>query len=134
VCCKWRTYLAAGVQGLRPSTMRPLRRTGPTPDVLTVPPEVIEVLRWHVATQLTTPEQKASELLFPRECGRSVQPWDGSEGSSRRSSRPRLTAMTDPAGGADRRLWPYAKSRPFGRVAVLSYGYLVEFTKGPELI
>ena len=85
--------------GLRPSTMRPLRRTGPTPDVLwdqgvvlvrrshtlgdefmnttktklrqriTVPPEVMEVLRWHVATQLTTPEQKASELLFPAEDG-----------------------------------------------------------------
>ena len=85
--------------GLRPSTMRPLRRTGPTPDVrwdqgvvlirrshtlgdefmnttktklrqrITVPPEVMEVLRWHVATQLTTPEQKASELLFPAEDG-----------------------------------------------------------------
>jgi hypothetical protein len=85
--------------GLRPSTLRPLRRTGPTPDVLwdqgvvlvrrshtlgdefmnttktklrqriTVPPEVMEVLRWHVATQLTTPEQKASELLFPAEDG-----------------------------------------------------------------
>jgi hypothetical protein len=85
--------------GLRPSTMRPLRRTGPTPDVhwdkgvvlvrrshtlgdefmnttktklrqrITVPPEVMEVLCWHVATQLTTPEQKASELLFPAEDG-----------------------------------------------------------------
>jgi integrase len=85
--------------GLRPSTMRPLRRTGTTPDVLwdqgvvlvrrshtigdepmnttktnlrqriTVPPEVMDVLRWHVATQLTTPEQKASELLFPAEDG-----------------------------------------------------------------
>jgi integrase len=85
--------------GLRPSTLRPLRRTGATPDVLwdegvvlvrrshtigdeymnttktklrqriTVPPEVMEVLRWHVAAQLTTPEQKASELLFPAEDG-----------------------------------------------------------------
>ncbi len=85
--------------GLRPSTLRPLRRTGATPDVLwdegvvlvrrshtigdefmnttktklrqriTVPPEVMDVLRWHVATQLTTPEQKASELLFPAEDG-----------------------------------------------------------------
>jgi hypothetical protein len=85
--------------GLRPSTMRPLRRTGTTPDVLwdqgvvlvrrshtigdepmnttktnlrqriTVPSEVMDVLRWHVATQLTTPEQKASELLFPAEDG-----------------------------------------------------------------
>jgi hypothetical protein len=86
--------------GLRPSTMRPLRRMGATPDVLwdqgvilvrrshtlgdtfmnttktnlrqriTVPSEVMEVLRWHVATQLTTSEQKASELLFPAEDGR----------------------------------------------------------------
>ncbi len=85
--------------GLRPSTLRPLRRTGATPDVLwdqgvvlvrrshttgdefmnttktklrqriTVPSEVMDVLRWHVATQLTTPEQKASELLFPAEDG-----------------------------------------------------------------
>ena len=85
--------------GLRPSSMRPLRRSGATPDVLwdegvilvrrshtlgeeimnttktklrqriTVPKEVIEVLRWHVDTQLVTPEQKASELLFPAEDG-----------------------------------------------------------------
>jgi integrase len=85
--------------GLRPSSLRALRRAGPTPDVLwdqgavlvrrshtlgdeamkttktglrqriTVPSEVMEVLRWHVDTQLTTPEQKASELLFPAEDG-----------------------------------------------------------------
>jgi integrase len=85
--------------GLRPSSMRPLRRTGSTPDVLwdqgvilvrrshtigeelmnttktrlrqriTVPSEIMDVLRWHVATQLETPEQKASELLFPAEDG-----------------------------------------------------------------
>jgi hypothetical protein len=85
--------------GLRPSSMRPLRRCGPTPDVLwdqgailvrrshtlgddfmnttktklrqriTVPPEVMDVLRRHVGTQLETPEQKASELLFPAEDG-----------------------------------------------------------------
>jgi len=85
--------------GLRPSTMRPLRRTGTTPDFLwekgvilvrrshtlsdepmnttktklrqriTIPSEVMDVLRWHVATQLKTPEQKASELLFPAEDG-----------------------------------------------------------------
>src|ERR1700722_3549252 len=85
--------------GLRPSTLRPLRRTGATPDVLwdegvllvrrshmigdqfmnttktqlrqpiPVPPEVMEVMRWHIATQLATPEQKASELLFPAEDG-----------------------------------------------------------------
>ena len=45
-----------------------------------VPPEVMEVLRWHVATQLTTPEQTASELLFPAEDGRlslGVLPQEG---------------------------------------------------------
>jgi integrase len=85
--------------GLRPSSMRPLRRTGSTPDVLwddgvilvrrshtlgdefmkttktglrqriTVPSEVMDVLRWHLETQLVTPEQQASELLFPAEDG-----------------------------------------------------------------
>ncbi|MGA7122036.1 MAG: hypothetical protein WBY94_18155 [Polyangiaceae bacterium] len=85
--------------GHRPSTLRPLRRSGATPDVLleqglllirqshtegdevmattktktrqqiTLPPLLVDVLRWHIATQLTTPEQKASELLFPAEDG-----------------------------------------------------------------
>jgi hypothetical protein len=80
--------------GLRPSSMRPLRRKGPTPDVrwdesvvlvrrshtlgheimdttktklrqrISVPSEVMEVLRWHVQTQLATPEQVESDLLF----------------------------------------------------------------------
>jgi integrase len=36
---------------------------------ITVPSEIMDVLRWHVATQLETPEQKASELLFPAEDG-----------------------------------------------------------------
>ena len=83
------------VTGLRPSSLRPLRRSGDEPDVdwengrirvrrshslgeevmrttkqkrkyaILLPPEVVEVLRWHVRTQLATPEQKASELLFP---------------------------------------------------------------------
>lgn len=90
--------------GLRPSTLRPLRRTGPTPDVrwdagvilvrrshtireelmnttktnlrqrITVPSEVMDVLRWHVDTQLTTLEQKESQLLFPAEDGRFRSP------------------------------------------------------------
>jgi Phage integrase family len=85
--------------GLRPSSMRPLRRSGSTPDVrwdegvilvrrshtlgdefmnttktklrqrITVPVDVLDVLRWHLNTQLITPEQKASELLFPAEDG-----------------------------------------------------------------
>lgn len=30
-----------------------------------LPPEAMDVLRWHVATQLKTPEQEESDLLFP---------------------------------------------------------------------
>lgn len=92
------TYLGFAT-GLRPSSMRPLRRSGTTPDILwdqsailvrrshtlkdefmkttktglrqrlTVPAEVMDVLRWHLDTQLITPEQRASELLFPSEDG-----------------------------------------------------------------
>jgi integrase len=81
--------------GLRPSSLRPLRRSGASADVqwdknrilvrrsqtgpnevkettkqkvryrIEVPPEVMQVLRWHVQTQLDTPEQQGSELLFP---------------------------------------------------------------------
>jgi integrase len=83
------------VTGLRPSSLRPLRREGPESDVdwdkgllrvrrshtvgeevmrttkqkrrymITLPPEAMAVLRWHVDTQLATPEQQDSELLFP---------------------------------------------------------------------
>jgi integrase len=92
------TYLGFAT-GLRPSSMRPLRRAGATPDVLwdqgvilvrrshtlkdefmkttktnlrqriTVPSEVMDVLRWHLETQLLTPEQQESELLFPADNG-----------------------------------------------------------------
>ena len=81
--------------GLRPSSMRPLRRKGPTPDVrwdegvilvrrshslgdevmdttktklrqrISVPSEVMEVLAEHVRTHLTRPEQLDTDLLFP---------------------------------------------------------------------
>lgn len=81
--------------GLRPSSLRPLRRRGETPDVLwaqgrllvrqsqtrgtkvlqttkqktrysiELPSEVLDVLRWHVATQLETGPQQDSDLLFP---------------------------------------------------------------------
>ncbi len=81
--------------GLRPSTMRPLRRMGENADVpwdegrllvrrsqtrgdlvlnttkqktrysIHLPIEVIRVLRWHVEDQLTADAQKDSELLFP---------------------------------------------------------------------
>jgi integrase len=81
--------------GKRPSTTRPLRRQGPTPDILWdagvllfrrsntfgqtvmegvktggeervhVPDELLDVLRWHVDTQLRAPAQQVSDLLFP---------------------------------------------------------------------
>jgi integrase len=92
------------VTGLRPSSLRPLRRNGATPDILwdksvilirrsqtrgrevmnktktgikqriTLPEEVMDVLRWHVETQLPTPQQQASELLFPSVTGRFRSP------------------------------------------------------------
>ncbi len=36
-----------------------LRRT------ISLPPALLELLEWHVRTQLTTPEMQGSELLFP---------------------------------------------------------------------
>lgn len=92
------TYLGFAT-GLRPSSLRPLRRKGLTPDVqwdagailvrrshtlgkevmettktgvrqrINLPPEAMAVLKWHVDSLLTTPEQQASDLLFPREDG-----------------------------------------------------------------
>jgi hypothetical protein len=86
--------------GQRECTLRPLRRSGPTPDfipceslllirrshtrgqvvmdmtktkrdqTLKLPPALVRVLEWHVETQLTTDAMKASELLFPAEDGR----------------------------------------------------------------
>jgi integrase len=83
------------VTGLRPSSLRPLRRQGPKADVLWdehkllvrrshtlgdevmnttkqrvkyrihLPEAAVDVLRWHVETQLETSEMKESELLFP---------------------------------------------------------------------
>ena len=83
------------ITGLRPSSLRPLRRCGDEPDVLwdkkrmlvrrshslgeevmrttkqkrryaiDLPEEAMTVLRWHVATQLRTPQQQDSDLLFP---------------------------------------------------------------------
>ena len=81
--------------GLRPSTLRPLRRRGERADFLpadsklyvrrsagrgqrvlnrtkqktryaiALPAELVEVLTWHVATQLATDLQRESDLLFP---------------------------------------------------------------------
>jgi integrase len=85
--------------GHRPSTLRPLRRAGETADVdfnegillirrshtegdevmartktkirqhIMLPPVLIDILRWHVVTQLTTDAMRESELMFPAEDG-----------------------------------------------------------------
>jgi len=87
------------VTGLRPSSVRPLRRRGAECDVdwengrlrvrrshtlgeevmrttkqkrrytIDLPREVLDVLRWHVDSQLTTLEQEDSDLLFPAVTG-----------------------------------------------------------------
>jgi integrase len=87
------------VTGQRPSHLQPIRRRGPEPDVLwnegillirrshtrgpeamnttktdrrqriALPVEVMDVLRWHVATQIRTDAQHASDLLFPSDVG-----------------------------------------------------------------
>jgi integrase len=92
------TYVAVAT-GLRPSSLRPLRRKGAETDVLwetneilirrsqtvgaevmtktktglkqriALPEEVMAVLKWHVDTQVTTPEMQASDLLFPSVLG-----------------------------------------------------------------
>ena len=81
--------------GLRPSSLRPLRRTGLHADIkwkegillirrsqtlgddvmettktdlhqrLTLPPELLDVLHWHVDEMLTQSKMRSSELLFP---------------------------------------------------------------------
>lgn len=92
------TY-AGFATGLRPSTLRPIRRRGATPDVdwengillvrrsnargdivmdstktahdqeIAIPKELLDVLRWHVGTQLRPGPQQDSDLLFPSEIG-----------------------------------------------------------------
>jgi integrase len=48
--------------------MRPTPKTG-LRQRINLPSEVMDVLLWHVQEQLQTPEQLASDLLFPREDG-----------------------------------------------------------------
>ena len=97
------TYLGF-ITGLRPSMLRPLRRTGNEPDVqwdkarllvrqsqtrgdevmqttktkrryvIDLPEEALAVLRWHVDTQLVMPEMQESDLLFPSVTGRFRSP------------------------------------------------------------
>ncbi|MBX3215229.1 MAG: site-specific integrase [Labilithrix sp.] len=87
------------IMGLRPSMLRPVRRKGSESDVdfdkgmiwfrrshtrgnevmrmtknglrygVGLPPEAMAVIRWHIDTQLTTDEQKESDLLFATEEG-----------------------------------------------------------------
>ena len=88
------TALGIGT-GLRPSSLRALRRSAPEADVLwdrnlllirrshsmgdetmdmtktardqyiTLPDDLMDILRWHVETQLETQEMRDSQLLFP---------------------------------------------------------------------
>jgi len=97
------TYLGL-ITGLRPSSLRPIRRSGAETDVvwdknrilvrrshslgdevmrttkqkrryaIDLPEEAMDVLRWHVDTQLKTPEQKDSDLLFPAVNGKFRSP------------------------------------------------------------
>lgn len=116
--------------------MRPIRRAGHTPDVLwdqgvilirrshtlgdefmnttktklrqriTVPAEVMEVLRWHADTQLDTPAQKASDLLFAAEDG----------GFRSESFLKKAFVTVGGLVGLKKKFTPYgAKSRPRGR-------------------
>lgn len=97
------TYIGL-ITGIRPSTLRPLRRRGPESDVqwekgrllvrrsqtlgdevmattktkkryvIDLPEEAMQVLRWHVDTQLATPEMQESDLLFPSVTGKFRSP------------------------------------------------------------
>lgn len=97
------TYLGL-ITGLRPSTLRPLRRRGGEADVLwdkarilvrrsqtlgdevmnttktkrrypiDLPTEAMSTLKWHVDTQLGTPEMEESDLLFPSVTGKFRSP------------------------------------------------------------
>lgn len=122
------------VYGQRPSSLRPLRRQGDTPDVIfgddprllirrshtigsevwdrtktkkdldqTMPPEVVDVLKWHIQTQLTTDEQQASELLFPSKRG----------GFRSRSGLDKPFEAVTAACGIKKRITPRALRRTF---------------------
>ena len=133
------TYLGFAT-GLRPSSMRPLRRKGPTPDVLwddhvllvrqsqtlgdeimpctktgttqrlTLPEELFDVLRWHVATQLRVEPMRQSDLLFPSELG----------GFRARSVLDRPFAEVVRAIGLTKRITPRGMRRSFQDLARLA--------------
>lgn len=121
------------VLGHRPSTLRPLRRSGPNADVdwtkgvllvrrsnthktdvedftktkrdqvIPLPPIVMQVLRWHVKTNLTSEAQKRSELLFPTLEG----------GFRSRSCLDKPFALVTREAGLTKRLTPRALRRTF---------------------
>jgi hypothetical protein len=98
--------------GQRECTVRPLRRSGPTPDFLPeegllllrrshtrgqevmdwtktkrdqevkLPPGLVRVIQWHINTQLSTDAMQTSDLLFPVEDGRLRGPSNLRKGSS----------------------------------------------------
>lgn len=133
------TYLGFAT-GLRPSSLRPLRRKGPTPDVLwdahvllvrqsqtdgdevmpctktgttqrlTLPEELVAVLRWHVETQLRVEPMLESDLLFPSELG----------GFRSRSVLDRPFAEVAKAIGLTKRITPRGMRRSFQDLARLA--------------
>ncbi len=121
------------VLGHRPSTLRPLRRKGPTKDLdfakgvllvrrsntesdevedftktrrdqtIKLPPVVLDVLRWHIDTQLVTEAMRASDLLFPTREG----------GFRSRSCLDKPFAAVSKACGITKRITPKALRRTF---------------------
>lgn len=131
------------VIGHRPSTLRPLRRKGPTPDlnlktgkllirrsntekdevedftktkrdqVITLPQAVLDVLKWHCDTQMETWQMRESELLFPTRQG----------GYRSRSCLDKPFEAVTAASGITKRITPRALRRTFkdiGRKAKLT--------------
>lgn len=100
-------FVLMAATGLRPSHARPIRHQGPDKDVLwekglllvrrshtagkimestktgfdqalPLPPEVLDIIKWHIETNHTTKQQKEGEFLFSRPDGRVVSShrWD----------------------------------------------------------
>jgi hypothetical protein len=121
------------VLGHRPSTLRPLRRSGKSADLdfstgrilirrsntesdevedftktkkdqdIPLPKSVLDVLRWHVDTQMETWQMRKSDLLFPTRDG----------GFRSRSCLDKPFAAVTKACGIDKRITPKALRRTF---------------------
>lgn len=72
-------------------------------DQISVPPELVAVLRWHVETQLRPGPQRESELLFPSEVGGYRSP----------CSLDKPFAIVAKAIGLKKRITPRAMRRSF---------------------